>query len=60
LDEIVSIIETDKISIEIKAPKAGVLTKFYVKQGDTLVVGKPFFDIDASGVAAQPAQTTKT
>jgi 2-oxoglutarate dehydrogenase E2 component (dihydrolipoamide succinyltransferase) len=51
LDEIVSVIETDKISIEIKAPKAGILTKFHAKLGDTLVVGKPFFDIDTSAAA---------
>lgn len=52
VDETVAVIETDKVSVEIKAPKAGVITKFYAKVGEDLAVGKPFFDIDADAKAA--------
>lgn len=41
-----AVIETDKVSVEIKSPRAGVLTKYYAKLGEDLAVGKPFFDID--------------
>jgi 2-oxoglutarate dehydrogenase E2 component (dihydrolipoamide succinyltransferase) len=51
VDETVAVIETDKVSVEIKAPKAGVLTKFHAKVGEDLAVGKPFFDIDTEGKA---------
>lgn len=39
-------IETDKVTVEIKSPNAGVVAKFHVKEGDNLNVGKPFFDVD--------------
>lgn len=62
VDETVAVIETDKVSVEIKAPKAGVITKFHAETGQDLAVGKPFFDIDmdakASG-AAKPQSESK-
>lgn len=51
VDETVAVIETDKVSVEIKAPKAGVITKYYAKVGEDLAVGKPFFDIDQDAKA---------
>ena len=53
LDETVANVETDKVTVEIKSPTAGVITKFHVKQGDNLGVGKPLFDVDPD--AAKPA-----
>jgi len=42
---------------------AGVLSKFHVAAGDTLDVGKPFFDVDPEGKkpegAAKPAAESK-
>lgn len=46
LDEIVAVIETDKVTVDIRSPKEGKLTKLHAKEGDNLEVGKPFFDID--------------
>lgn len=56
-----AVIETDKVSVEIKAPKAGVITKFHAQTGQDLAVGKPFFDIDmdAKG-SAKPQAESKT
>jgi 2-oxoglutarate dehydrogenase E2 component (dihydrolipoamide succinyltransferase) len=59
-------IETDKVTVEIKSPSAGVITKFHVKAGDNLGVGKPLFDVDpdapkpaGSPSAAKPAEKTE-
>ena len=46
-------IETDKVTVEIKSPNAGVISKFHVSEGDNLDVGKAFFDIDID--AQKPA-----
>jgi pyruvate dehydrogenase E2 component (dihydrolipoamide acetyltransferase) len=40
-DDIVAVIETDKIAYEIKAPGAGVLAKILVPTGTTVAVGTP-------------------
>lgn len=53
LDETVANVETDKVTVEIKSPTAGVITKFHVAAGDNLAVGKPLFDVDPD--AAKPA-----
>lgn len=45
-DETVAQLETDKVTVEIKAPVAGTVTKFHANVGDNLEVGKPFFDLD--------------
>ena len=37
------------MTVEIKSPNAGVISKFHVGAGDNLDVGKPFFDIDEEG-----------
>ncbi len=46
LDETVANIETDKVTVEIKSPVAGLVTKLHPKEGETLGVGKPLFDVD--------------
>ena len=46
-------VETDKVTVEIKSPKAGLITKLHVNAGDNLEVGKPLFEIDTD--ASKPA-----
>lgn len=41
------------MTVEIKSPTAGVISKFHVKEGDNLDVGKPFFDVDPEGQKKQ-------
>ena len=53
LDETVANVETDKVTVEIKSPKAGLITKLHVAAGDNLEVGKPLFEIDTD--ASKPA-----
>src|SRR5215210_8364136 len=55
-------IETDKVSLEIEATEAGVLSKTYVDEGATVPIGTPIAAIgeESADVAAsaQPAEGT--
>eukprot|EP01084_Bolivina_argentea_P192430 330345_1 len=46
VDEIVAVIETDKVSIDIRTETAGVLTEQLSNIDDTLEVNAPLFKID--------------
>jgi 2-oxoglutarate dehydrogenase E2 component (dihydrolipoamide succinyltransferase) len=48
-------LETDKITVEVPAFKAGVLTKQMKKEGDTVQVGEEIGAIDESASSATPA-----
>lgn len=61
-DETVANLETDKVTVQIKSPTQGVITKLFAKAGDTVAVGKPFFGIDpdlpkTAGGASKPAES---
>jgi len=43
LDEIVAVIETDKVKVDIRSTEAGVITNLFAKEGETVPVGKHFF-----------------
>ena len=51
-DEPVVEVETDKITVEVPSPSAGVLASQAVGEGDTVAVGDVLGTIDASGAAA--------
>src|SRR6478609_2142396 len=57
-DEPIASLETDKVSVEVPSPIAGVLTEQLVKEGDTVAVGAPIARIDegATAAAATPAK----
>jgi len=52
-DDVLLVIETDKVSIDIRSPKAGVLKKQLVNAGDTVQVGQEVAEVDTA--AAKPA-----
>lgn len=59
-DETVANIETDKVTIPVNAPEAGVLTQQLAKAGDTVQVGSDLFKLDPDQkppVAESPAST---
>lgn len=58
-DEPVVELETDKVSVEVPAPSAGVLGEIIVKEGETVEVGALLGSIDASGKAATPKAEAK-
>jgi 2-oxoglutarate dehydrogenase E2 component (dihydrolipoamide succinyltransferase) len=56
LDEPVASLETDKVSVEVGAPAAGVMGAHAVQVGDTVQVGAMIATIDAGdGATAAPA-----
>jgi 2-oxoglutarate dehydrogenase E2 component (dihydrolipoamide succinyltransferase) len=54
-DEPVASLETDKVSIEVPAPVAGVMGQHAAQVGDTVQVGATIGTIDAGDAAAAPA-----
>jgi pyruvate dehydrogenase E2 component (dihydrolipoamide acetyltransferase) len=55
IDEIILDVETDKVSMEVPAQKAGVLVEIRVQAGETVDVGTILAVIQGEGEAAQPA-----
>jgi len=53
-DEPIAALETDKVSVEVPSPVAGVMGQHAVQVGDTVQVGAMLATIDAGGAA--PAQ----
>ena len=45
-DEVIAIIETDKVSLDINAPADGVIGKYFAGVGDTVIVGAELYEID--------------
>ncbi|KQM63336.1 dihydrolipoamide succinyltransferase [Sphingomonas sp. Leaf17] len=57
VDEPIASLETDKVSVEVPSPVAGVMGAHAVQVGDTVQVGAMIATIDAGdGAAAAPAQ----
>src|SRR5689334_2418 len=51
-DEPIASLETDKVSVEVPSPVAGVLTEQLVQEGDNVAVGAVIARIDESATAA--------
>src|SRR4051812_25408148 len=53
-DEPIAELETDKVSVEVPSPVAGVLTEQLVQAGDTVAVGAVIARIDQNATAGAP------
>merc|ERR1719204_2999329 len=51
VDDIVAIIETDKVSIDVRASTAGVIVDYHCSVDDTVEVGAKLVSIDPDGQA---------
>lgn len=58
-DEPLCELETDKVTVEVPAPSAGVLSSIDVKEGDTVEVGAKLGTIGAGSGKAAPAKEEK-
>jgi len=58
-DQSLLTLESDKASMEIPAPKTGVVKAIKVKIGDTLKEGDEILDLEVAGAAPAPAATTE-
>jgi 2-oxoglutarate dehydrogenase E2 component (dihydrolipoamide succinyltransferase) len=59
-DEPIASLETDKVSVEVPSPIAGVLSEQLVKEGDNVAVGAVIARIDEKPTAAAPAPASAT
>lgn len=57
-DDVVALVETDKVTVDIRAPADGVVKKFFVGEGEVIEVEADFFelDTDASGGSSSGAK----
>lgn len=60
LDQPVVSLESDKATVEVTAPQAGVITEIRKKKGETAVIGEVIGMMEASGAAAAPAPAAPT
>ena len=56
-DEPIASLETDKVSVEVPSPVAGVLTEQLVEEGDNVAVGAVIARIDETATATAAAPT---
>ena len=54
-DEVVAQIETDKVTIDVRAPAAGVLDAYKVGEGDTVTVGQALATFTPGGAGRRQA-----
>src|SRR5574344_1167123 len=54
-DQSLVTLESDKASMEIPAPRAGVVKSILVKLGDRLKEGQELIELEAEGASAQAA-----
>mmetsp|Transcript_15007 Transcript_15007/g.24484 ORF Transcript_15007/g.24484 Transcript_15007/m.24484 type:complete len:547 (-) Transcript_15007:186-1826(-) len=61
VDEVIAQIETDKVTIDVRSPVAGVIGEILVKEGDTVIVGQGVATLTEgakNAAAASPAPLT--
>jgi 2-oxoglutarate dehydrogenase E2 component (dihydrolipoamide succinyltransferase) len=58
-DEVVAVIETDKVNVDIRSTYSGVIKKFYANEGDTVAVDAEFFEIDTEGKTSAAASSSQ-
>ena len=58
-DEVVARIETDKVTVDILSTHAGVITKYFAEEGDTVEVGGQFLEIDTDAKAPEGGAAPK-
>ncbi|RWR74461.1 dihydrolipoyllysine-residue succinyltransferase component of 2-oxoglutarate dehydrogenase complex 1, mitochondrial-like protein [Cinnamomum micranthum f. kanehirae] len=62
IDETIAQVETDKVTIDVTSPEAGIIQKFVAKEGDTVVPGTKVAVIaksDSSAAVAQPEKKSE-
>ena len=59
-DEMLCELETDKVSVEVPAPAAGILTKIMAKEGDTVQAAGKLAELSSGGGAAKAASSDPT
>jgi len=59
-DDVIVLVETDKVTIDIKAELDGVIVKHFSEVDMNVEVGSDLYEIDTEGVAKSPSSAEKT
>lgn len=59
-DEVVLVLETDKVSVDVTSPVAGTIVEVLAQLEDNVEVGKPLFTLDDALVPATLSKFTQT
>jgi pyruvate/2-oxoglutarate dehydrogenase complex dihydrolipoamide acyltransferase (E2) component len=51
-DDVVVVLETDKVSVDVRSPTSGTLTRHFSELEQVVEVGAPLFEIDSSVAAS--------
>lgn len=54
------VLESDKASMEVPAPKAGIVRALKIKEGDKVSAGNPILELEVAPTAAKPAPEEKS
>jgi 2-oxoglutarate dehydrogenase E2 component (dihydrolipoamide succinyltransferase) len=56
-DDVLVELETDKVSVEVRAEEDGVLSAITAKEGDTVEIGAKLAELESGGAASKKADT---
>lgn len=59
IDQVVAMIETDKVTVDVRSPASGTITAIHSGEGDEVDVGKPLFEMESGGIAPVKAAVTQ-
>eukprot|EP00252_Welwitschia_mirabilis_P002222 TRINITY_DN1211_c0_g2_i1.p1 TRINITY_DN1211_c0_g2~~TRINITY_DN1211_c0_g2_i1.p1 ORF type:complete len:502 (+),score=120.68 TRINITY_DN1211_c0_g2_i1:83-1588(+) len=59
VDEAIAQIETDKVTVDVTSPEAGIIEKFVAKEGDTVVPGTKVAVITKAAEGSKPIASAK-
>jgi 2-oxoglutarate dehydrogenase E2 component (dihydrolipoamide succinyltransferase) len=57
-DEVIGQIETDKVTLEVRAPRKGIISELLASDGDTVAPGNPVVALADEAAEAQEAQSS--
>uniref|UniRef100_A0A7S2S9S3 2-oxoglutarate dehydrogenase, mitochondrial n=1 Tax=Rhizochromulina marina TaxID=1034831 RepID=A0A7S2S9S3_9STRA len=55
MDDVIAVLETDKVQVDVRSPVSGRLMELYAGPDDVVQVGSPFFKIDISAAGEADA-----
>ncbi|CCI41613.1 unnamed protein product [Albugo candida] len=56
-DQVVAVLETDKLSVDVRSPVAGTIVTYHANLDDSVGVGKPLLSVDDSQTSQQSQDT---
>ena len=59
-DDVVVVLETDKVSVDVRAPKSGTITTTFANVDETVTIGEPLFQMITGEDAAAATATSDT